>query len=155
MGNKKTCLKYIGPVRIGLASATCKSTPLPQNYPKATYKLPLPKNKKENDDLVNFFRTQKIRTDGVPTVSKEYARYYFAIDLNDVLTEGKFVTSDGQEPTYTNWKYPAPNDKTKPGSFIGEDYVAVGTDGTYLKNGKWNDINERFYIALICQQECY
>ena len=152
LGSDKQCLKYIGPVKIDLASSTCSKT---------GDKLPLPKNKDENDDLVKFFHSLGTKSImGVPWYSKKQALKCFTIDLNDAKTEGKFVTSDGQKPTYTNWRSPNPDDWTKkadPGDptsgYDGEDFVVVGTDN-YYGIGLWNDINEKFYIALICQQVC-
>ena len=152
LGGTKQCFNYIGPIKINLASQTCIKT---------GDKLPLPKNKNENDDLVKFFHSLGTKTiNGVPTYSRIQASRYFIIDLNDAKTEGKFLTSDGQEPTYTNWRPPNPDDWTKkadPGDptsgYDGEDFVVVGTDG-YYGTGLWNDINEKFYISLMCQQVC-
>ena len=147
LGSEKQCLKYIGPVKIDLASSTCS---------KFGDKLPLPKNKNENDDLVKFFHSLGTKSIiGVPWHSKKQAVSCFTIDLNDAKTEGKFVTSDGQKPTYTNWRSKNPDNHIDTnGLYNGEDYVIVGTDKTYIGTGLWNDINEMYYIALICQQKC-
>ena len=111
---------------------------------------------------LNFFHSLGTKTiNGVPTYSRIQASRYFTIDLNDAKTEGNFLTSDGQKPTYTNWRSPNPDDwikKPVPGDptsgYDGEDFVVVGTDDSFLGTGLWNDINEKFYIALICQQVC-
>jgi len=53
------------------------------------------------------------------------------LGLNDAKTEGTFVYSSGQTPSYTNWEPGEPNNVND------EDYVAM-----YSGNGRWVDVQD-------------
>ena len=106
-------------------------------------KLPLPINSQQNID----FRREVLR---LFTIMKTTYKV-FVLDLNDVLNEGDFIDSFGNQPPFTNWQRGEPND------FNGEDYVTFS-----MRDGKWNDIGIRIYDVhpwiynahTICQLIC-
>ena len=72
------------------------------------------------------------------------------LDLNDVLKEGDFVDSFGNQPPFTNWRQGEPSNDD-----LGEDYVTF-----YLSDGTWNDVGKIYSwmnvyrLPTICQLVC-
>ena len=96
-------------------------------------KLPLPKNKAENDDLASVVKSKY-------NLTKKNQR--IAIDLNDVAKEGEFVMSNGQNTTYYNWEFGQPTF-----GVVSKDFVVME-----LSTGKWYDSQGTTYTYLVCQQ---
>ena len=93
---------------------------------------PLPKNAKENADLLAFFLSKKER------IYQE-----FALDLSDSQTEGYFITSLGEKANFTNW-FLKPGNKTVDKNFV-----------TMVIDGKWNVHDGNHTVdAIICQVSC-
>ena len=93
---------------------------------------PLPKNAKENADLLDFFLSKKER------IYQE-----FALDLSDSQTEGHFITSLGEKANFTNW-FVKPGNKTVDKNFV-----------TMVIDGKWNVHDGNHTVdAIICQVSC-
>ena len=94
---------------------------------------PLPKNAKENADLLAYFLSKKNST-----------QYEFALDLSDAQTEGEFISSLGQKNNYTNWRTRRPENKIA-------DYDFVTMQG----DGRWNTYDGKYTTdAIICQINC-
>ena len=130
-------MEYIGQNAIFQASSLCGSK---------QGKLPLPTNQKENDDYVNAFITV-LKKIGKPTNA------IIPLDVNDIVTEGNFVTSTGQPVEWFNWREGEPNNFG-----LNEDHVEMiifedkFTESDFFKelkesennldessSGKWND----------------
>ena len=125
------CLKDLGsPKQVNQSAGACKSI---------GGKLPLPMNSNQNYD----FKNEILRLFTI--MNSPYKA--FVLDLNDVLNEGDFIDSFGNQPAFTNWRRGEPNDS------YGEDYVTV-----YTRNGLWNDMGVWYYwmsnIHTICQLIC-
>ena len=75
----------------------------------------------------------------------------FVLDLSDAKSEGNFVDSFGNQPSFTNWHSGQPDNYNDE-----EDYVIY-----QMGSGTWTDIkgsNEYMWIDslhLICQLICY
>ena len=122
--NIKTCLKYGKRGELSSAVSTCA---------KDGAQPPLPKNAKENADLLTFFNSNRARTQNI-----------FALDLNDVKTEGSFVNSMGEKVNFTNWHGAEPDNKNGT-----QNFVVMWNDGT------WNDYEGNLSTAvIICQIDC-
>ena len=122
--SNKTCLKYGKRGKLSSAVSTCA---------KDGARPPLPKNAKENADLLAFFDSNRARTQN-----------NFALDLNDITTEGLFVSSMGERINFTNWHGTEPDNQNGT-----QNFVAMWNDGT------WNDYNGNFSTAVvICQFDC-
>ena len=94
---------------------------------------PLPRNVKENADLLAYFLSKK-----------EQTHHEFALDLNDATTEGLFMSSIGQKAHFTNWYMDKPDNKT-----VHLDFVSMFMDG------KWNVHNGNHTAdAIVCQVPC-
>ena len=77
---------------------------------------------------------------------------YFWIGLNDLKTEGHFVRSDGNAPSFLNWLRGEPNDHYY--YYYREDCVQVrmGYSSGKPFNG-WDDMNCNAYRAFVCEKE--
>ena len=92
-------------------------------------KVPLPKNKPEDDDLYRAIRQLGLRS--------------CALDGTDLKKEGEWRDSLGKVLPYTNWQPGQPDSFGK-----GEDYLHY-----YEKfNSKWNDIPATFWENIVCQK---
>ena len=102
---RKVCLEFEGLHSISEAASLCSSK---------QGKLPLPTNQKENDDYVIAFITVLTKI-GLPRNGAG-----IPLDLNDIVSEGNFVTSTGKAVEWFNWREGEPNNS----DFI-EDYVEM------------------------------
>ena len=94
---------------------------------------PLPKNTRENTDLLAFFVSNRNRSQD-----------NFALDLSNLKTEGKFLSSTGQQASFTNWHQNEPDNKNGQEHFV-----------TMWDDGKWNDFPGNYSSAvIICQRDC-
>ena len=66
------------------------------------------------------------------------------LGYNDILTEGAFVWSNGEEASYSNWSALNPDNNTDTES-SGEDYVHMYGHGSQYGPGKWNDMFDARY----------
>ena len=124
VGSSKTCLKYGTRGSLSSAVSTCG---------KDGARPPLPINSQENEDLLMFFNSNRDREQDS-----------FALDLNDVKTEGKFVNSKGEKVNFTNWHGTEPDNQNG-----NQHYVTMWDDGS------WNDFNGYFFNSvIICQMDC-
>ena len=123
LGSKTKCLKYATKAEISSAVTICE---------KDGTKPPLPKGQQENADLLAFFFSKRNRSEES-----------FALDLNDVETESKFVNSIGEKALYTNWYRNEPDNKNN-----NQHYVVMWDDG------QWNDYPGDFATTIICQLDC-
>ena len=124
LDEKAYCLKFGDKARLSLASSVCA---------KDGARLPLPKNAKENADLLMFFNSKRDRS-----------QQNFALDLNDVKIEGEFVNSLGRKINFTNWQVNEPDNKNN-----SQDYVTMWNDGL------WNDYDGNHSAsAIICLHDC-
>ena len=90
-------------------------------------------NAKENADLLAYFVSKKERT-----------QHNLALDLNDVKTEGEFISSTGGKVNFTNWHSKTPNNESDD-----LDYVTMYSDGL------WNVFNGNYSSGvIICQISC-
>ena len=119
-----TCFKFGTKGPLSSAGSTCA---------KDGARLPLPKNARENADLLAYFQAKRNST-----------QYEFAIDLSDAQTEGEFINSIGQGINFTNWRAKKPENKT-----ADQDFVTMQSDG------RWNIYDGNFTSdAIICQVNC-
>ena len=124
VGSSKKCLKYGTSGSLSSAVSTCA---------KDGAKLPLPTNAQENIDLLIFFISNRDRSEDS-----------FALDLNDVKTEGIFVNSRGEKVNFTNWHGTEPDNKNGNQHFV-----------TMWDDGSWNDFEGNYSDAVIlCQMNC-
>ena len=93
---------------------------------------PLPKNIQENTDLLTYFITSRNRT-----------QENFALDLSYLKTEGEFISSTGNQASFTNWHQYEPDNKNDQEHFV-----------TMWDDGKWNDFNGDYNTVIICQRDC-
>ena len=121
------CLKYIATTSpLSQAVSICA---------KRGSKPPVPKNAKENADILDFFLTERAKA------GKLFPA--FALDLNDIKMEGTFVSSTGYKAVFTNWHNNEPDNKNGD-----EHYVTMYLDGT------WNDFKSSTQSSIICQKVC-
>ena len=140
IGGKKQCLKYLPNDKKHLGKFWRIRSESEADCKKIGARLPLPKNKAENDDLVSVAKKR---------YKLDLNNYFkIAIDLNDVANEGEFVTSNGLKPLYTNWQYGFP----KNGQYKGKSYGEHDFGVMLLSNGRWLDFKSTEYSHLICQQ---
>ena len=123
IGSKSKCLKYGTRGLLSSAVSTCE---------KDGARPPLPKNTKENDDLLDYFLSKKNRKD-----------HEFALDLSYAKTEGDFISSTGQKAHFTNWYQKRPANKTEDHDFV-----------TMYCDGKWNINHGNTSAVIICQMNC-
>ena len=124
IGSNKKCLKYGKQGSLSSAVIQCA---------KDGARPPLPSNAKENADLLKFFNSNRNQTQN-----------NFALDLNDVKTEGTFVNSKGEKAKFTNWLRSEPDNKNG-----NQHFVSMWNDGT------WNDYEGNFSTSvIICQMNC-
>ena len=127
VANKTTCYKYVSAsYKTSAADALCK---------KSGDKLPLPISNAENTNLYNFARSKGLTS-------------AIVLDLNDLKSEGNFLTSRGNKPLWFNWK------RGEPDNWRGaEDFAQMRTyDG--VEAGKWYDIPGSQMKSVICEQVC-
>ena len=94
---------------------------------------PLPRNAKENGDLLKFFLSKKDRK-----INE------FALDLSYAKNEGDFISSAGRKPYYTNWYQNGPANTTEDHDFV-----------TMYSDGQWNVYNGNYTsVVIICQMSC-
>ena len=117
------CLKYGTKGQLSSAVSTCANDGA---------RPPLPKNAKENDDLLAFFLSKK-----------NASKHEFALDLSDSKTEGLFISSIGNRVNYTNWWNQKPGNETD-----NTDFVIMN------KNGLWNVTDGNYSSGIICQTDC-
>ena len=98
---KQVCLEFIGRNQISQASSLCSLK---------HGKLPLPTNQKENDDYLNAFVTM-MKEIG------ETRNTIVPLDVNDLVSEGHFVTYTGKTVEWFNWY------SNQPDNWQNEDYV--------------------------------
>ena len=119
-----TCFKFGTKGPLSSAVSTCS---------KDGARLPLPKNARENADLLTYFLSKKNST-----------HYEFALDLSDAQTEGDFISSLGQKNNYTNWRTQKPENTTADHDFV-----------TMQGDGRWNTYDGNYTTdAIICQINC-
>ena len=124
IGEKANCLKYGNKAPLSSAVSVCA---------KDGARPPLPTNAKENADLLAFFNSKRDRS-----------QQNFALDLNDVKTEGHFISSIGQKINFTNWQVNEPDNKND-----NQDFVALWSDGL------WNDYEGTYNDSvIICVYDC-
>ena len=93
---------------------------------------PLPKNAKENTDLLDYFLSKR-----------NVSQHDFALDLSDFKTEGLFISSIGQRVNYTKWLNQKPSNESD------------DTDFVIMNNhGLWNVTNGNYSSGIICQTDC-
>ena len=125
--SQEHCLKYIAATSpLDKAVSICA---------KEGSRPPVPKNAKENADILDFFLSERAKANKVfPS---------FALDLNDIKMEGTFVSSTGYKAVYTNWFNNEPDNKNG-----NENYVTMYLDGT------WNDFRPSREVSIVCQEVC-
>ena len=75
---------------------------------------------------------------------KQRTQHVLALDLNDIETEGEFISSTGGKVNFTNWHLKTPNNKTDD-----LDYATMYSDGL------WNVFNGNYSSGvIICQISC-
>ena len=161
---RKVCLEFVGRNNISEAASLCSSK---------QGKLPLPKNQKENDDYVHAFITVLAKM-GDPTHAWiRYGVSKIALDLNDIDSEGNFVSSTGKPVEWFNWGARGPNN-----SNLNEDHVEMVifddnfTESDLFKefasdvfiqqiasvdfeslSGKWNDKTGSWQVDVFCEYD--
>ena len=124
IGERACCLKYGNRAPLSSAVSLCA---------KDGARPPLPTNAKQNADLLAFFNSKRDRS-----------QQNFALDLNDVKTEGHFISSIGQKINFTNWQVNEPDNKNN-----NQDFVALWSDGL------WNDYEGTYNDSvIICVYDC-
>ena len=117
------CLKYGTKGQLSSAVSTCANDGA---------RPPLPKNAKENDDLLDYFLSKR-----------NVSQHDFALDLSDFKTEGLFISSIGQRVNYTKWLNHKPSNESD------------DTDFVIMNNhGLWNVTNGNYSSGIICQTDC-
>ena len=67
------------------------------------------------------------------------------IGIDDIDSEGNFITSDGRPLSYTRW------DSNQPDNYANnEDAVHIARYGTHLQPGYWNDLPVTPANRFIC-----
>ena len=118
------CFKYGTKGPLSLAVSTCA---------KDGARPPLPKNAKENTDLLAYFSSKKNETHSE-----------FALDLSKAQNESDFISSIGRKLNYTNWRTQKPENKSTVKEFV-----------TMHSDGRWNIFDGNFTTdALVCQTDC-
>ena len=121
--SQSKCFKYgtVGP--LSSAVSTCA---------KDGARPPLPINAKQNADLLAYF------------LSNKEEHKFLALDLNDVRTEGEFISSTGEKVNFTNWY-----SKTSVNKTDNHDFVAMYIDGL------WKTFDGNYSSGvIICQKSC-
>jgi len=115
---KSSCVKNIGKHRLNTAAAACAAVGA---------HMPLPLNQQHDADMQVAFAALGVDV--------------FALDLNDVNAENRWLRDDGTKVGYFNWNAGEPNN-----SGGSEDYVYHrGADN------RWNDANGNANIWTVCQ----
>ena len=96
--------------------------------------LALPRSDCENDFIAGLIPDQPIW-----------------IGLTDINEEGKFVTSDGVEPSYTKWdtNNNQPNNVPHPGGYDEDATFIIGMH-SWLTKGFWGDDTINSYYNVVC-----
>ena len=87
----------------------------------------MPTNQKENDDYLNAFVTM-LKAIG------ETRKTEVPLDVNDLESEGHFVTYTGKTVEWFNWNYNSPD------NYHNEDYVHMYVMNNNSGDGLWNDL---------------
>merc|ERR1712131_208487 len=131
---RSVCLQFVGKHKISDASSVCRSK---------QGKLPLPTNQKENDDYLNAF-VNMLKAIGETRNTK------VPLDVNDLVSEGHFVTYTGKTVEWFNWSY------NRPDNHHNEDYVHMYVHMNDSNGGRWNDLRVLSgddQISIFCEYD--
>ena len=92
--------------------------------------LATPRSYTENLFLIRFFPTKNIW-----------------IGINDINSEGRFISVDNYPVTYTRW---APGEPNSSGNEDGVHIIGSEWKNEWNKLGRWNDIGINNSIRFVC-----
>ena len=126
IGTESKCLKYVTQGTLASAVSVCA---------KDGARPPLPRNARENWNLLSYFLSVKDRN-----------HLEFTLDLTDAKIEGDFISSTGQKANFTNWAFNEP---------ANSDQLNVVT---MWHDGKWGVTNGNYMWqtsgVIICEMNC-